>query len=72
MSTPCCADRVFNSHHDVVQFTLPAHGGANEWVRLLDTNIPEETAPMRFDKSATYGITGRSVVLFMGTVEGLK
>ena len=55
---------VFNSHHDLVEFTLPAQAGVERWKRLIDTNAPDDTAIPAFQAGAKYGITGRSVVLF--------
>jgi glycogen operon protein len=55
---------VFNSHHDLVQLTLPAGGGDGKWRRLLDTNLPEDDESPEFENGAGYGITGRSFVLF--------
>src|SRR5262249_55082853 len=33
---------VVNAHHDVVLFTLPEVTGGRDWLRLIDTNLPEE------------------------------
>ena len=33
---------VVNAHHDVVVFKLPEVTGGRDWVRLIDTNLPEE------------------------------
>jgi isoamylase len=55
---------VFNAHHDLVEFSLPSRAGVERWKRLIDTNAPEDTNTPTFDAGKTYGITGRSVVLF--------
>src|ERR1700733_4479778 len=59
---------VTNAHHDLVLFTLPAVKGGRDWVRLLDTNLPDEDAdsdfPARFRFGHKYGVTGRSLLLF--------
>jgi glycogen operon protein len=31
---------LLNSHHDVVEFTLPAVPEGDSWLRLIDTNVP--------------------------------
>jgi isoamylase len=58
---------VTNAHHDLVLFTLPAVKGGRDWVRLLDTNLPDEDAdsdvPNRFRFGHKYGVTGRSLLL---------
>jgi len=55
---------VLNAHHDVVQFTLPQHGGDAEWSRLIDTNLGEAEEPGSFRSGEVYDVTARSVLLF--------
>ena len=56
---------VLNGYHDLVEFTLPAHGEAPcHWRRLIDTNLPDLDDAATFDAGDTYGITGRSLLLF--------
>jgi glycogen operon protein len=55
---------VFNSFHDLVEFTLPDCSGGAKWRFLLDTNIPDETKAEEFAIGGVYGVTGRSVVAF--------
>jgi isoamylase len=59
---------VTNAHHDLVLFTLPAVKGGRDWVRLLDTNLPDEDAdsdvPTRFRFGHKYWVTDRSLLLF--------
>jgi hypothetical protein len=47
---------------------LPTVKGGGDWVRLLDTNLPDEDAdpdaPTRFRFGHKYGVTGRSLLLF--------
>jgi isoamylase len=47
---------------------LPPVKGGRDWVRLLDTNLPDEDvdadAPTRFRFGHKYGVTGRSLLLF--------
>lgn len=54
-----------NAYYDVVQFTLPPINGLGSWKMILDTNIPDdgESAPV-FEPGKTYGVTGRSMVVF--------
>ena len=33
---------ITNAHHDVVAFTLPKAAGGRDWLRLVDTNTPDE------------------------------
>ena len=55
---------IFNSHHDLVEFTLPSGPGGRRWTRLLDTNDPAlGAAPYRF--GSIYQVTGRSLLLFL-------
>jgi isoamylase len=60
---------VTNSHHDVVMFTLPAVTGGMNWVRLVDTNLPDEDEDAEEVKSFKFGhpyeVTGRSLLLFL-------
>jgi isoamylase len=55
---------LFNAHHDVVQFTLPAPPRASEWIRTIDTNLDDD-AESRFQTGDRYDVTGRSLLLFM-------
>ena len=63
----CCL--VVNAHHDVVVFTLPEVTGGRDWVRLIDTNLPEEDddpeEPTRLAFGHSYEVTGRSLLLFL-------
>ena len=55
---------VFNAHHDVVDFTLPAVPEGEGWVGLIDTNHPTRTERPLYDFDHVYQVTGRSVLLF--------
>jgi len=55
---------VFNSYHDLVEFKLPAHVESARWARLIDTNLEIDAEVVHFDGATSYGMTGRSVVLF--------
>jgi glycogen operon protein len=60
---------ITNAHHDVVVFTLPTVPGGRVWLRLLDTNLPdqdedmEDALPFKFEHP--YEVTGRSLLLFL-------
>ena len=60
---------IVNAHHDVVVFTLPEVTGGRDWVRLIDTNLPEEDddpeEPTRLAFGHSYEVTGRSLLLFL-------
>jgi isoamylase len=60
---------VVNAHHDFVPFALPEVTGGRDWLRLLDTNLPEEEddsdEPMRLGFAHKYEVTGRSLLLFL-------
>jgi glycogen operon protein len=56
---------VLNAHHDLVQFTLPEHAGPCEWSPLVDTNAPELQQTPTYKAGAVYGVTGRSLLLFV-------
>jgi isoamylase len=56
---------VLNSHHDLVNFTLPEYPDGETWDLLLDTDVPERTAPYKGKNGAVFGITGRSLFLFI-------
>jgi isoamylase len=55
---------VLNVHQDLVQFTLPAGVGGNQWNLLVDTNVPEQADGSSFKVGAVYGVTARSLLLF--------
>ena len=60
---------IVNAHHDVVVFKLPEVTGGRDWVRLIDTNLPEEDddpeEPTRLAFGHNYEVTGRSLLLFL-------
>jgi len=56
---------ILNAHHDLVEFKLPAHGDGHSWSRLIDTNIPQAEDPQEFAIGASYGVTARSLLLFV-------
>jgi glycogen operon protein len=55
---------VMNSHHDLVEFTLPAVAGGNHWAREIDTNLPPTEQQAVCASGEIYGVTGRSLLLF--------
>jgi glycogen operon protein len=56
---------VLNAHHDLVNFTLPECADTHSWVALIDTNIPVSEPQFRGSPGDAYGVTGRSLVLFV-------
>jgi glycogen operon protein len=56
---------VFNGHGDLVEFTLPECYGAMHWSLVVDTNIEDSSAKGMFAPGDTYGVTGRSLLLFV-------
>jgi glycogen operon protein len=60
---------VINAHDDVVVFNLPEVTGGRDWVRIVDTNLPdddedlEDAVPFKFGHR--YEVTGRSLLLFL-------
>jgi isoamylase len=56
---------VFNAHHDLVNFTLPATADSEYWQLLIDTNLPDEgLGRIEFEPGDTYEVTARSLLLF--------
>jgi isoamylase len=60
---------IFNAHHDVVTFTLPEVPEGKRWMRLIDTNLPAGFETPNFEFGAHYDVTGRSLLLFILSVE---
>jgi glycogen operon protein len=60
---------VLNAHHDVVVFKLPEVVGGRGWIRLIDTNLPDEDVdteePLRLGFGHEYRVTGRSLLLLL-------
>jgi isoamylase len=56
---------VLNSHHDLVNFTLPEYPDGETWDLLLDTDVPDRNTPYKGKTGAVFGITGRSLFLFI-------
>ena len=60
---------IVNAHHEVVLFTLPEAVAGRDWIRLIDTNLPDadddpdERVHLEFGHQ--YQVTGRSLLLFL-------
>ena len=61
---------VLNAYHDLVEFTLPETAGGSNWSLLIDTNLDEEAELGIFATSEVYGVTGRSLLLFVLEPDG--
>ena len=55
---------VFNAHHDLVTITLPESPGGRDWLRLIDTNLADDSESLTVATGETYDATGRSVLAF--------
>ncbi len=59
---------VFNAWHDLIQFTLPSQGAAEQqWRLIIDTNLSEaeaEKEEREFSFGDVYEVTARSFLLF--------
>jgi glycogen operon protein len=55
---------VLNAHHDLVKFTLPECAGGDQWLLLIDTNLPDDGEKGMFKTGDSYDLTGRSLLLF--------
>jgi isoamylase len=60
---------ICNAHHDVVKFTLPEVPEGKRWTRMIDTNLPAGFDTPSFEFGAVYEVTGRSLLLFVLSVE---
>jgi isoamylase len=56
---------VINVHHDLVNFILPACNGSNQWTLLIDTNEPDKGDSVKKKIGEEYGVTARSLLLFV-------
>jgi isoamylase len=56
---------VLNAYHDLVEFALPETVGGWHWQLLIDTNLPEDAEMGTFETGEAYGVTGRSLLLFV-------
>jgi glycogen operon protein len=56
---------VLNAYHNLVGFALPETAGGSHWQLLIDTNLPEDAEMGRFATAEVYGVTGRSLLLFV-------
>jgi isoamylase len=56
---------LFNSHHDLVNFTLPEYPDGESWDRILDTHVVNEEVAYKGKTGDVYGVTGRSLVLLI-------
>jgi isoamylase len=56
---------VFNAHYDMVTFTLPACPGGEQWLRVVDTNLPDDAEDTVLPVGYKYDVTARSLLLFV-------
>ncbi len=63
---------VLNAHHDLVKFTLPDFEGETLWRLELDTNRSQKISSYHGRPSDTYGMTGRSLALFLWAAQVSK
>jgi isoamylase len=56
---------ILNAYHDLVNFRLPQVPGGNRWRCLIDTNLPHRADEPVFPSGEEYGVTGRSLLLFV-------
>jgi len=56
---------VLNAHHDLVEFVLPVCQGGDTWNLMLDTNVASTASAQKFSNGDKYGVTGRSLLLFV-------
>jgi glycogen operon protein len=56
---------ITNGYHDLVDFTLPECAGGSGWELLADTNAPDAEEDHVFEFGQSYGVTGRSLLLFL-------
>jgi glycogen operon protein len=61
---------ILNGWHEGVGFTLPEAPDGKGWIRLIDTNLPDESEEREFKMGASYEVTGRSCLLFLLRAEG--
>ncbi|MFE1603141.1 glycogen debranching protein GlgX [Methylobacterium sp. ID0610] len=59
-----------NAYHDVVRFRLPKTAGGHEWVRLIDTNLPETQDAASLTAGDIYDVTGRSMLVLVLRPDG--
>ena len=52
---------IYNAHHDIVSFTLPAVAQGRNWTGLIDTSQPESSLA-QFSFGHAYEVIGRSLV----------
>jgi glycogen operon protein len=60
---------VVNAHHETIDFKLPTVTGGRDWLRLLDTDLPDEgddpEDALKIEFGHTYEAIGRSLLLFL-------
>ena len=60
---------IYNAHHGVVEFTLPAVPEGRNWLELINTNDPD-LQPHSFEFGEVFEVTGRSLlVLALSTAD---
>jgi hypothetical protein len=50
----------------LVEFTLPLFEGGTHWILELDTNVTDELPKYQGAPGERYGVTGRSLALYIG------
>ena len=54
---------LFNAHYEDFYFTLPRHVGGKKWVRMLDTNSPDEGDVRDLESGTAVNLVARSFQL---------
>jgi glycogen operon protein len=57
---------LLNAHHDLGEFALPLFEAGMHWILELDTNIANGGPQVARGAGERYGVTGRSLALFIG------
>jgi glycogen operon protein len=55
---------LMNAHSDMVECTLPPLSHGKGWLRLVDTNLPDDSEDTAFKFGDIYGVTAHSLLLF--------
>ncbi len=54
---------LFNAHHDMMPFTLPAGRWGDEWSVEIDTNVPLLDGPRSYKAGQDVPVEGRSIMV---------
>ena len=59
---------IFNAHYENITFRLPDESYSKKWIKIIDTEIPEDESQQVFLSNTEIQATGRSVIILKSLI----